>query len=226
MKIAFEFNDGETAQQIVSAIVGLFGATTGGVTISAPALTIAGASVPATLNPADNDDADGPSGTPADPAKLDAEGIPHDARIHSKVPQLTDKNVWRKRRAVAATTVAAVTAELRAKVGSVAQSPVAAPLTAPGTLAPPAAAPLQAPAPLAPLAAQVGPYEKFVKFIADNTAPAGRLTPEYIGQSLASYGYKDTTGAGSLMVVQHAPEANIVQLAQAFATALGVPSPL
>lgn len=224
MEISFKFNDGETAQQIVSAIVGLFGASAGGVAISTPAIT---------LQPSDNDDAEGPGGTPADPTKLDAEGIPHDGRIHSKVPQLTDKGVWRKRRAVAATTVAAVTAELKARVGSVAQPPAAAPLAVPGALtppgatltAPPAAAPL---APLAPLQAQVGPYEKFVKFIADNTVPApgGRFTPDYIAQSLAHYGYKDANGVGSLMVVQHAPEANIVQLAQSFAQAIGAPSPL
>lgn len=226
MEISFKFNNGETPAQIVTSIRDFFSATSPGATSIQIAPPTAG------LAPADNDDADGPTGTPANPLTLDATGIPHDTRIHSKEPQLTGKGVWRARRNVAATTVAAVTAELKARGGSVAQPPAPAPVAPP--VAPPpivtaAPAPLAVPqlTPVAPPPIQPpGAYEKFVSFIVDNTAPAGRLTPQYITDNLAAYNYKDATGAGSLQVVQHANDAQIAQLAQAFAQALGVPSPL
>lgn len=211
MKISFEFNDGETATQIVSAIVGLFGASAGNVVTAGPA----------TLGQDDNDDA---GGTAAPAGTLDSTGIPHDARIHSEPGVITTKGVWRKKRGVADTLVASVTAELKARAGSVAQPPVATtppPLSAPGTLTPPPAA-----APLAPPPLVEDNYTKFVKFLSAHMAPAGRLTSDYVNNYLAQIGYKDAQGNGSIQVVQTATPEAVAQLAATFAQALGVASPV
>jgi hypothetical protein len=49
----------------------------------------------------------------ANPVVTDKDGLPHDVRIHSKDPTLTDKGFWRKKRGVTDDTVRTVEAELR-----------------------------------------------------------------------------------------------------------------
>jgi len=44
---------------------------------------------------------------------LDKDGIPHDVRIHSKEPTMTDKGYWRKKRGVTDSTIRDVEAQLR-----------------------------------------------------------------------------------------------------------------
>lgn len=51
------------------------------------------------------------------PVIIDKDGLPHDVRIHSKDPTLTDKGFWRKKRGVTDDTVRTVEAQLRA-IGS------------------------------------------------------------------------------------------------------------
>lgn len=220
MKISFEFNDGETATQIVSAIVSLFGASAGVVSQGSP--TGVAGNAPATLTPPAGDAEE--AGSAADPRTIDANGVPHDSRIHSDPPVMTTKNVWRKKRGVADTLVASVTAELKARAGSVAQPPAATtppPLSAPGALTPPPAA-----APLAPPPLVEDNYTKFVKFLSAHMAPAGRLTSDYVNNYLAQIGYKDAQGNGSIQVVQTATPEAVAQLAATFAQALGVASPV
>lgn len=215
MEIAFKFNSGETPQQIVAAITGFFGVVNQGSHV-VNVVTSPGAALTPPTPPAPEEEA----GIAANPATIDATGIPYDARIHSDPPQMTTKNVWRKKRGVADTLVANVTAELKAKAGSVAQPPAAATPPALAPIAPPAAAPL-APPPLVQ-----DDYTKFVTFLSSHMAPAGRLTPEYVNDYLAACGYKDAQGNGSLQVAQSAPVEHIKQLATAFAQALGVASPV
>lgn len=214
MEIAFKFNSGETPQQIVAAITGFFGVVNQGSHVAPTG--VAGST------PQDSDEDTG--GTAALPGTLDSTGIPHDARIHSEPGVITTKGVWRKKRGVADTLVASVTAELKARAGSVAQPPAAStppPLTAPGALTPPPAA-----APLAPPPLVEDNYTKFVKFLSAHMAPAGRLTSDYVNNYLAQCGYKDAQGNGSIQVVQTATPETIAQLAGTFAQALGVASPI
>jgi len=57
----------------------------------------------------------GPAATNgASPSNLDATGLPHDKRIHSDPPKMTDKGVWRKRRGLNQLIEHQVVAELRA----------------------------------------------------------------------------------------------------------------
>jgi hypothetical protein len=214
MEIAFKFNSGETPQQIVAAITGFFGVVNQGSHV-APVVSPGTPTLP-TTPPAQEEE----PGVAANPSTIDATGIPYDARIHSDPPQMTTKNIWRKKRGVADTLVASVTAELKAKVGSVAQPPAPA--------APPALAPVMPPAsaPLAPPPLAQDDYTKFVTFLSSHMAPTGRLTPEYVNNYLAQCGYKDAQGNGSLQVAQTAPPEHIKQLATAFAQALGVASPV
>lgn len=53
------------------------------------------------------------SAAPTNPANVDKNGLPWDARIHSDPAKQTDKGVWRKKRGVDDATVAKVEAELR-----------------------------------------------------------------------------------------------------------------
>lgn len=221
MKIAFEFNDGETAAQIVSSIVGLFGIGT----VVAPVATHG-------MTPAlDAPDVGEGDGIPSDGAGLDTEGFPYDKRIHSDNPQKTDKGVWRKRRGADKTLVAQLQAAHKA--GSVAQSAVAAPvapppanLTPPPVLTPPPA--IAPPPALAPVAPVAGPFEKFVAFITANmqspTNPTGRLTSDWVTGSLAHYEVKDAQGVGSLQALQHLAPERVTAIHSAFAQALGIPA--
>lgn len=96
-----------------SAVVGtLATAQTGSAATSAISPPVS--SVPALPN-ANAGLAPSASAGQANPAvTVDKEGLPHDPRIHSKEPTLTDKGVWRKRRAVSTEVVKRIEAELRA----------------------------------------------------------------------------------------------------------------
>lgn len=94
----------------VGRILALFGGT-------ATAIPIAGTggSIPLAANGGDDDET---GDTPAVVGQLDANGLPHDNRIHSEPAKLTTKGVWRARRGVATQLVAQVEAELRARMQS------------------------------------------------------------------------------------------------------------
>lgn len=64
---------------------------------------------------------------PSNPANVDKNGLPWDARIHSETPTLTDKGVWRKKRGATPQLVASVEAELRAALGNGVSAASAAP---------------------------------------------------------------------------------------------------
>ena len=104
--------------------------------------------VPATTT---NDDDDETGDNPAAPGTLDADGLPHDTRIHSEPAKLTTKGVWRKRRGVTDADVQRVEAELRSRGGSPTPPQQSAPMPmppmpgAPAPSAPPQPAPMSTP---------------------------------------------------------------------------------
>lgn len=75
-------------------------------------------------------------------AELDKEGIPWDARIHTKMKTKTAKNVWKLIRSIDQNLVAQVKNELRASVGTVVNAPVAAPVVETPVQAAPVVQPL------------------------------------------------------------------------------------
>lgn len=232
MEVSFKFNNGETGQEMVAAILALFGASApAAITIAQPA-TLAHADNPATGAEPDDTGA-------ASTAQFDAEGSPWDARIHSDKRTMTDKNVWRKRKGTPPHTIAAVQAELKQTgkwQAAAAQAPVAPsapPAAAQAPVAPPAAPvvptlPTAQPLPVAaapalpPAAPVETPYTKLALFLASHTNspanPAGRLTAEYISQCLTAWGYP----TGMLQSLEHDPADRIAAVHQAFAQALGV----
>lgn len=68
-----------------------------------------------------------PPAVPPNMSELDADGLPHDPRIHSDGRAKNADLRWRKRRNVSDEVVAAVTAELKAIVGAVQPAPPALP---------------------------------------------------------------------------------------------------
>lgn len=123
---------------------------------SASAVTVAGhVPSPQLPNAPDDDEA---NDAPAAAGTLDADGLPHDTRIHSDPAKLTSKGVWRKRRGVDDATVAAVEAELRARTVP------AVPVTVPQPVQPPAPQMpvVTTPPPgMAPVAVTPQPMEQF-----------------------------------------------------------------
>lgn len=202
MKFSIHFDPSTDAlAAVVASVTGLYQPL--------PAGNVAPAAV------TDTDDTPQAGEQSADPATLDANGIPHDERIHSKIPTLTGKGMWRARKGVAAAVVATVTAELLARVGGAgATATVITPpagLTAPAPLAAPA--PLTAPAPLA--APANAPYEDLVKYIVDNmntpANPNGRLTQDWTKGALLHFGVADgllqnlaTAGADQIGTIKSA----------------------
>lgn len=223
MKIAFEFNDGESAQQIVSAILGLFGAAA-----SVPGnVNVITAGISPQDNPANGaDDVEDAPGTPTT-ATHDSTGLAYDARIHSTPPALTDKKVWRKKRGAPKTLIAQVEAELRATKPAPAPS-APAPAPAVNTLPIPGAGvtPLPGLPTLAP--AQPSDYEKLVQFLAGHmhspSNPTGRLTEEYISNCFKQWGIVDAAGNGSLQALQNDTPERIATVRGTFAQALGLPA--
>lgn len=123
----------------------------------------------------DDDSDDAPGNTAVVAGQLDADGLPHDTRIHSETPTLTDKGKWRKRRGVSKEDIAAVEAQLRAGLVAQAQPmmptpamPTPTPVPAMPSMPPvtdasgqaiqpamPVAQPIPTPAPAMPAAAPV-----------------------------------------------------------------------
>lgn len=222
MKVSFEFVNGETRTQIATAILDWLGA-------GSSAVIGAVAAIPGqTINPADNPEAGGtptPTVAPNGAIVLDTEGMPHDKRIHSDNATQTDKGAWRKRKGVDATTLAAVTAELRAKYPQ-----TAAPAVAP--VVPPAVAPVLTPLPTAgavpplptPAAPQPGPFENIVTFLSQNMNgahnPNGRLTEQYVSDMLKHYGI----ASGTVASLQTESAERIAAIRAGFAQALGLPA--
>lgn len=206
MEVSFKFTNGETGGEIVAAILNLFGNS--------------GVSAPQQIAPQDAPDAgkdEEPAGTPTS-ATHDTTGLAYDERIHSKPPAMTDKGVWRKKRGVADTLVASVTAELRAtKPAPSMPLPGAAP--AAGALPLPGAGSL-------PLPPVVTPFTELVDFLAKQMQsaanPTGRLTEAYVTDCLKLWGIVDAAGNGSLQALQTAPPERIATVRATFAQALGI----
>lgn len=232
MKLTFEFNDGETAAQIVSAIIGLFGQTAHAGAASIAAVTTAAQIAPQD-NPSSGQEPEEPAGTPTT-ATHDTTGLAYDARIHSTPAAMTDKGVWRKKRGAPATLIAQVEAELRATKPAPAAAPPAQQLPIPGANA--AALPLPGAAagalPLPGAAALQPPvqtaYTGLVDFLAKQMQsaanPTGRLTETYVTDCLKHWGIVDANGNGSLQALQNAPDDRIQTVRATFAQALGIPA--
>ena len=162
-------------------------------------LADAAAAAPA---PADGEDE---GGAAADPSTLDANGVPHDASIHSATPTMTAKGVWRKRKGISDVNFAEGLAALKAKTITPAGATI--------------------PAALPGLALPVQPtdeYTKLVKLVADNMQtpanPAGRINEPWVQQTLVAFGVAN----GMINALQTADPALTKQIRTAIATALGV----
>lgn len=117
-------------------------------------------------------------------AERDSSGLPYDARIHAETRGVNKDGTWKRRRNVSDEIVDAVTAELRATVGTVA--PVATPAPVAAIAAPVA---LAVPTPVAipvPVAAPVAnDYTKLCDFLAKNTGEGFALNDAYVAQFFA-----------------------------------------
>jgi hypothetical protein len=129
--------------------------------------------------------------------EVDSTGIKWDERIHASTKAKTADGEWRARRNVDAGTKAKIEKQLRAGATATVTTPDA-PINIP---APPSttAAPLTLPP--VPGANVVNPvYADFVAFVASQSAPAGRLTPEWVNASINTL----TSGAiGNLQDLAH-----------------------
>lgn len=113
----------------------------------------------------------------------DSSGLPYDARIHAETRGVNKDGTWKRRRNVSDEIVDAVTAELRATVGTAA--PAATVTAAPAastpvvTPPPPAATVVQIPLPVtAPVA---NDYTKLCDFLAKNTGEGTSLPDAWVG---------------------------------------------
>lgn len=117
-------------------------------------------------------------------AERDSSGLPYDARIHAETRGVNKDGTWKRRRNVSDEIVDAVTAELRATVGTAA--PVATPAPVAAIAAPVA---LAVPTPVAipvPVAAPVAnDYTKLCDFLAKNTGEGFALNDAYVAQFFA-----------------------------------------
>ena len=117
-------------------------------------------------------------------AERDSSGLPYDARIHAETRGVNKDGTWKRRRNVSDDIVDAVTAELRATVGTAA--PVATPAPVAAIAAPVA---LAVPTPVAipvPVAAPVAnDYTKLCDFLAKNTGEGFALNDAYVAQFFA-----------------------------------------
>lgn len=106
----------------------------------------------------------------------DSSGLPYDARIHAETRGVNKDGTWKRRRNVSDEIVDAVTAELRATVGTAAPAPVT---TAPVVIPPPPAANVvQIPLPVtAPVA---NDYTKLCDFLAKNTGEGTSLPDAWV----------------------------------------------
>lgn len=104
----------EATEAEISRIMSFLSGTTSPVAITAPQPQPS-AIPPMPQNGGNDEDGDETGPVNTDAPAVDSSGLPWDERIHSSNKATTDKGVWRKRRGVSDTTVAAVEAELRAR---------------------------------------------------------------------------------------------------------------
>lgn len=156
----------------------------------------------------------------------DSKGLPWDERIHSGNRAFNADGTWRARRGVDKATAARIEKELLATVTAApaAAAAIPAPPAANAGLPPiPGAALPGLPSLPAPVAAVDPAYGAFVDFVVANTKsdtnPAGKITPEWLGQALVACGIAD----GSLQSVAHRIDL-IPQITAAFKQALGLPA--
>lgn len=211
-KISVLFDPAIDNQSTIAALVSRIYGTDGA---AGAAVTLAPAA------PAGEDEPPAAGETAADPATIDGNGVPHDKRIHSAKPTMTDKGVWRKRKGVDDVTFNSVVTELRARAGG---APQVQQQQAPVLQAPAGLPALTLPVTQPPVP-QRGAYEIFVDFCTQNIHsadnPTGKLTKEWIDQSLASLGV-----AGGIAAAQHIEPARVKAIHAQFAQALGLPGPV
>ena len=132
--------------------------------------------------------------TPAGGVDLDKNGLPWDARIHAGTKNKNQDGSWKAKRGVDDSTVAQVTAELRALMGApaaplvafppqIAAAPVAAPVPTPVGVAPSFVPPVPAPP-------SADPRQAFVSLVGRASAAiqAGKITQAEITQCCAAVG--------------------------------------
>lgn len=169
------------------------------------------------------DDNDAGAGGSFDPNSTDANGLPWDERIHSGAKTRTAKGVWTKRKGVADTVIAQVTAELRARTPQAAQvSPAPVPQAQPAALQ--IGQPMTLAAPVVQAQPQPTPFESLMHFIADQQSKRPEFSASYVEQSLKSWGIVDANGNGSTVKLQELGADQIAQVRAAFAQALGLPA--
>ena len=120
-------------------------------------------------------------------APRDKTGLPWDARIHSGNKTINADGTWKKRKGVSDAIVDAVTAELRATVGTAAPAPAAvttAPaVTTPAVIPPPPAVVQIAVPALAPVS---NDYTKLCDFLAKNSGEGTSLPDAWVTQFFAA----------------------------------------
>jgi len=112
---------------------------------------------------------------------FDAAGLPWDERIHSSTKSMKADGTWTRRKGVADTTIATVTAELRARTGG---APTALPTPgAPAGVQLPAIGGL--PTPGAPALTN---YQKLVAYLAAKTGPGKQADDAWVNAAFAGWG--------------------------------------
>lgn len=146
----------------------------------------------------------------------DADGLPHDERIHTVPAKIGSNGKWAAKRKLDAAFVSQVIAELR----GAAPTPAAAPAPQQQQLQAPAA--LTAPASLTPPAAAMTGYQElcalFGKELQTATNPNGKMPESWARQSLSTWGVPN----GQLEAAATMPDDHVRQMVAAIRTALGL----
>ncbi len=122
---------------------------------------------------------------------VDADGLPHDPRIHSETPTVTKDGRWRRRRGLDNATLVKVEAELRATpsvslpVGGTPAAPAIPPPPPVVVVAPPPATPIIPPPP--PAANPFG-FRALMNKIDGHTGAGGKLSADAMKPVHAEFG--------------------------------------
>lgn len=172
----------DDVQAVIVAIHNVFG-------VAAPVAkvkpVVTAVQVAADEDAASNDDDNG---------VLDVDGLPWDERIHSTSKAKTKEGKWRIRKNLDKDMLKTVTAQLKGTMQATAPVQITHSEPAPATPA----------APAVPDFTPVvdSPFVQFATFIAENSAPNGPLSPEWVQQCLTNYGVP----GGDLQNLAHRPD--------------------
>lgn len=204
----------EDVAEVVDSIYAFFGFenTAGGVE---PSAIVNGTLAPAAVNNV-------VANVIAAGGEVDSSGMPWDERIHSSSKEKNADGKWRYRRNLSPAIKTRIEAEIRASLSASPAAAVANVGAAAPQLSLPAVNTAAPGLPALPGANIENPaFTAFVSFITANTTspanPAGRLTADWVKQSLAAFGVAN----GDIQNLAHAPHL-IPQIEGAIKHALGI----